>query len=62
MRERFETADRLAAEALIDGTDGYDGLDLLPALCHRGHMEACRSAVLRRAELYMTRPPVVRRA
>ena len=55
MLERNDLADRLAAEALLDGIDGDDGLDLLPALCHRHHLEECRQAVLRRADLLMVR-------
>ena len=46
-------ADRLAAEAMIAGADGCDGL--LPALCHRRHLDECRSAVLRRAEGVMAK-------
>lgn len=55
MLERNDRADRVAAEALLDGIDGCDGLDLLPALCHRHHFDACRRAVLRRADLYVSR-------
>jgi hypothetical protein len=43
-------ADRRDAEAMIAGADGYDNLDLLPALCRRHHLDACRRAVLRRTE------------
>jgi hypothetical protein len=46
-------ADRRAAEAMIDGADGYDGLDLLPALCRRHHFDASRREVLRRADRLM---------
>ena len=55
MLERNDMADRLAAEALLDGIDGDDGLDLLPALCHRHHVDDCRRAVLRRADLFIAR-------
>ena len=40
-------------EALLDGVDGCEGLGLMPGLCHRNHYDACRRAVLRRADLLM---------
>jgi hypothetical protein len=48
-------ADRRDAEAMIAGADGYDGHDLLPALCRRHHLDACRRAVLRRTDGLMVR-------
>ncbi len=52
MFERRETAERHPLEALLDGLDGW-GDGLLPGLCHRYHYDACRSAVLKRADLLM---------
>jgi hypothetical protein len=48
-----EAEERLAAEALMEGIDGYDHLDLLPALCRRKHLGECRREVLRRADRHM---------
>jgi hypothetical protein len=53
MLRRSDVAERLAAKALLEGLDGYDGLDLLPALCHRHHLADCRSMILRRADNYV---------
>jgi hypothetical protein len=47
-------ADRLAAEAMIAGADGFDGHGLLPTLCRRPHVDACRRAVLRRVDGLLT--------
>lgn len=55
MREPTTTADRLAAEALLDGIDGCDDLDLMPALCRRHHFDACRRAVWHRADALIAR-------
>ena len=55
MPVRNWTADRLAAEALIAGIEDCDDLDLLPGLCHRSHRDACRRAVLRRADGLMAK-------
>lgn len=46
-------AERRAAEAMIEGADGCDGL--LTVLCHRRHLDPCRRAVLLRADILMAK-------